>query len=205
MITIDLGSSIVLYAILIFLAMVGFSRGFRYMLSIAIFQTLGYLLTVQNTGLIVGLVNRFYSNLPKLFAFGLGRDPASVDALGPLIPDNFQAPLLLRALVYLGLLAVGIGYAWPWEGKPMGGWDFNKDRQLRLLGALTGLYIGVLGISAAAVFWREAGGNLDVPPLLAVVLNNLPDYLAVIPSVIAAFGILLAIIIVIRFDRIWKP
>ena len=119
MITIDLGSSIVTYAILILLGIHGFSRGFRYMLSIAVFETLGYLLTVQSGNFIVGLVNRFYSNLPKLFAFLLGRDPGGVDALGPLIPDNFQAPLLLRVLVFIGLLVVGMGYAWPWEGKPL--------------------------------------------------------------------------------------
>lgn len=205
MITIDLGSSLVLYAILIYLAAIGFSRGFRYMLSIALFQTLGYLLTVQSGNLVVGLVNRFYSNLPKLFAFGLGRDPSSVDALGPLIPDNFQSPLLLRVLVFVGLLAVGIGYAWPWEGKALTGFDFNKDRPLRLLGGLAGLYVAVLGISAAAVFWREAAGAVETPPLLATVLSSLPDFLPIIPSVMAAFGILLGIIVLIRIDRVWKP
>lgn len=204
MITIDLGSTIVTYAILIGLAAYGFSRGFRYMLSIAIFETIGYLLTVQSGNFIVGLVNRFYSNLPKLFAFLLGRDPSTIDALGPLIPDNFQAPLLLRVLVFIALLAVGIGYAWPWEGKPLTGFDFNKDRQLRLLGGLAGLYIAVLGISAAATFWAEASQSVNPPPLLATALSGLPDFLPIIPSVIASFGILLVIIILVRFDKVWK-
>jgi len=69
MIVIDLGSAIVTYTILIALAILGWARGFRYMLSIAIFITIGYLLTVQGGNFIVGLVNRFYTNGPKLAAF----------------------------------------------------------------------------------------------------------------------------------------
>jgi len=82
MITIDLGSSIVTYAVLFLIAANGFSRGFRYMLSIAIFETIGYLLTVQAGDFLTGLVNRFYSNLPKLATFAIGRDPSSADAWG---------------------------------------------------------------------------------------------------------------------------
>jgi hypothetical protein len=205
MITIDLGSSIVTYALLFLIAANGFSRGFRYMLSIAIFETIGYLLTVQTGNFLVGLVNRTYSNMPKLAAFAIGRDPASVDALGPIIPDNFQSPLLLRALVFVALIAVGIGYAWPWEGKPLTGFDWNKDRPMRLLGGLAGLYVAVLGMSAAATFWDEASGAVQFPPLLVAALSGLPNFLPIIPSVIAAFAILLVIIIIIRFDRVWKP
>ncbi|GAB4124283.1 MAG: hypothetical protein OHK0050_35580 [Roseiflexaceae bacterium] len=205
MITIDLGSSLLTYAILFALAAHGFSRGFRYMLSIAVFATIGYLLTVQSGEFIVGLVNRFYSNLPKLAAFVVGQNPATVDAFGPVIPDNFQAPLLLRVLVFVALLAVGIGYAWPWEGKPLSGFDFNKDRPLRLLGGLAGLYVAVIGLTAVATFWREAAAAVDFPPLLVAALSGLPSFIGIVPSVMAAFGILLVIIIIIRFDRVWKP
>lgn len=202
MITIDLGGSIVTYVILAVLAWIGFTHGFRYMVSIAIFETIGYLLTVQSGNFLVGIINRFYSNMPKLFAFLLGRDPSSVDSLGPIIPDNFQAPLLLRVLVFIALLAIGIGYAWPWEGKPMSG--YQGFRSLRLLGGLTGLYVAALGITAASTFWREAANAFDWPPLLATALSGLPNFAAVVPSLIAAFAILLAIIIIIRFDRVWK-
>lgn len=154
LIIINLGSSIVTYAILIGLAALGWRKGFRYMLSIAVFITIGYLLTVQGGNFVVGLLNRFYSNGPKLVAFALGRDPVTVDALPPLIPDNFQAPLLLRVLVFVALLAVGIAYAWPWEGSPLKPND--KAQNMRLLGLLAGLYIGVLGISAASSFWEAA-------------------------------------------------
>ena len=45
------------------------------MLSIAIFITIGYLLTVQGGDFVVGLVNRFYSNGPKLAAFASAAIP----------------------------------------------------------------------------------------------------------------------------------
>jgi hypothetical protein len=203
MIVIDLGTAIVTYAILIALAVLGWTRGFRYILSIAIFTTIGYLLTVQGGDFIVGLVNRFYSNGPRLFAFALGRDPSSVDPLPALVPDNFQAPLLLRVLVFFALLAVGIGYAWPWEGKPLSG--FQGNRPMRILGALTGLYTAVLGISAVSTFWEETGRALGLPELVVTALNGLPNYAAIVPSVIAAFLILLLVVIILRFNRVWKP
>lgn len=202
MITIDLGSSIVTYVILAVLAWLGFVNGFRYMVSIALFETLGYVLTVQSGDFLVGLINRFYSNIPKLFAFLLGRDTGNVDALGPVIPDNFQAPLVLRVLVFIALLAVGIGYAFPWEKRLKG---YQGDRSLRLLGALTGLYVGALGITAASTFWNDGALALNWPPLIATALSGLPNFAPVIPSLITAFAILIAIIILIRFNRVWKP
>ena len=202
LIIINLGSSIVTYAILIALAALGWRNGFRYMLSIALFITIAYLLTVQGGNFVVGLVNRFYSNGPKLFAFALGRDPSTVEALPPLIPDNFQAPLLLRVLVFVALLAVGIGYAWPWETKLTPG---QKAQSMRILGLLTGLYIGVLGISAIKTFWIDAPESLNQGGLISTTLNGLPDFAAIVPSVIGAFFILLIVIIILRFDRIFRP
>jgi hypothetical protein len=202
LIIINLGSSIVTYTVLIVLAALGWRHGFRYMLSIALFITIGYLLTVQGGNFVVGLVNRFYSNGPKLFAFALGRDPSTVDALPPLIPDNFQAPLLLRVLVFLALLAVGIGYAWPWETKLAPG---QKAQSMRILGLLTGLYIGVLGISAIKTFWIDAPESLNQGGLISTTLNGLPDFAGIVPSVIGAFFILIVVIIILRFDRIFRP
>jgi hypothetical protein len=202
MIIIDLGSAIVTYTILIALAAIGWARGFRYMLSIAVFLTIGYLLTVQGGNFVVGLVNRFYSNGPKLFAFALGRDPSTVNALPPLIPDNFQAPLLLRVLVFVALVAVGIGYAWPWETKLAPG---DKAQTMRILGLLTGLYIGVLGISAIKTFWIDAPESLNQGGLISTTLNGLPDFAAIVSSVIGAFFILLIVIIILRFDRVFRP
>lgn len=202
LIIINLGSSIVTYAILIGLAVLGWRKGFRYMLSIALFMTIGYLLTVQGGNLVVNLINRFYTNGPKLFAFALGRDFTSVDTLPPLIPDNFQAPLLLRVLVFIALLAVGIGYAWPWETtlKPT-----DKAQSMRILGLLTGLYTGVLGISALSTFWADAPESLNQGGLISTALTGLPNYGPIVPSVIGAFFILLIVIVILRFDRVFRP
>lgn len=202
MIVIDLGSNIVTITILLALALLGWRRGFRYMLSIALFLTIGYVLTIQGGNFVVGLVNRFYSNAPKLAAFALGQDPATVAAWPDLIPETFVAPLLLRFLVFMALLAVGIAYAWPWETvlKPT-----DKARSMRLLGALAGLYIGVLGISAIATFWSETAGALGLPDLLVTALDGLPVFTNIIPSVIAAFFILLFVIVLLRIDRVWRP
>jgi hypothetical protein len=202
LIIINLGSSIVTYAILIGLAALGWRNGFRYMLSIALFMTIGYLLTVQGGDLVVNLVNRFYTNGPKLFAFALGRDFTAVETLPPLIPDNFQAPLLLRVLVFIALLAVGVGYAWPWETtlKPT-----DKAQAMRILGLLTGLYIGVLGISAISTFWAAAPETLNQGGLISSALNGLPNYGPIVPSVIGAFFILLIVIVILRFDRVFRP
>lgn len=201
-IIINLGSSIVTYAILIGLGALGWRNGFRYMLSIAIFITIGYTLTVQAGNYVVTLLNRFYTNLPKLFAFALGRDFTSVETLPPLIPDNFQAPLLLRVLVFIALLAVGIGYAWPWEQtlKPT-----DKAQSMRVLGLILGLYVGVLGISAISAFWAAAPESLNQPNLLTAILNGLPNYQSIVPSMIGAFIVLLIVIILLRFDRIFRP
>lgn len=202
MITIDLGSAFVTNAVLITLAALGFSRGFRYMVSIGLFTTIGYILTVQGGNYIVGLINRIWGSLPRLFALLTGG--GSAEPLPPIIPDNLEAPLLLRVLVFIALVAVGIGYAWPWEGKPIGT-NWAQFRQMRILGLLTGLYIGVLSISALSTFWSQAAGVWQPEsPLLRQVLVGLPNFGAIVPAVIAAFFVLIAIIIVIRFDRVWK-
>jgi hypothetical protein len=201
MITIDLGSAIVTNVILIGLTALGWQRGFRWMLSIAFFITVGYVLTVQGGDFVVGLVNRIYTRMPQLVAFILGNDPGSVDPLPALVPENFSAPLLLRFLVFVALLAIGIGFTFPWEGKPLSGWQ--GLRPLRILGALTGLYIAVLSISAISIFWEQAAPALTLPELLARALSGLPTYAGIVPSAIAAFLITLIVVTVLRFNRIW--
>lgn len=200
MITIDLGSGIVATIILVWLTYLGWKRGFRFMLSIALFTTIAYLLTVSAGTFLVGFVNRVYTNLPRLGAFALGRDPGTIGQFDPLIPDNFQSPLLLRVLVFVALLAVGIGYSWPWEAKVKPG-----DRKMELLGALTGLYIGVLSISAVATFWGQTDGTLGLPNPVIAALNAFPDFSGIIPSTITAFFILLIVIILLRFNQVWRP
>jgi hypothetical protein len=204
MITINLGSAAFTYALLIGFGLLGWVRGFRYMVSIAIFLTIGYTLAVQGGGFIVGLVNRFWTQLPRLFGFLLGRSPAEIDPFDPLIPDNFEAPLLFRLLVFIALLLVGIVKAWPWEGKPLTGFK-GGSQPMRILGAASGVYIGVLGVSAVSIFWNELGRSLDLPEPLLVALNGLPTYADIMPSVIGAFLVLIIILIALQFPRVWRP
>lgn len=172
MITIDLSGPFVTYSILVLLGILGWIRGFRYFVSLALMTTLAYLIAVQGGNFIVGLINRTYSNLPRLAAFLTGGDTTGVAPLGPIIPENLEAPLLLRVLVFVALVAIGIGYTFPWEGKPLSGW--GGKRPLRILGALAGLYTAVLLTSAVAIFWREFAPTATVPGMLATVLNSLP-------------------------------
>jgi hypothetical protein len=204
MIVIDLGSTIVTYALLIALGLLGWVRGFRYMLSIALFITVGYLLTVQGEGFVVGLVNRIWTQLPRLFAFILGRSPQDVALFDPLIPEGLDAPLLFRVLVFVSLLLVGIVKAWPWEGKPMQGFK-GGSQPIRILGAATGVYIGVLSISALSTFWRDSGATLNLPPDVITALNALPTFENIIASVIGAFFVLLLVLIILQFPRVWRP
>ncbi|MCS6840722.1 MAG: hypothetical protein NZ699_14335 [Roseiflexus sp.] len=201
MITIDLSGPFVTYLIFALLGILGWVQGFRYIVSLGLMTTLAYLIAVQGGDFIVGLINRTYSNLPRLAAFLTGGDTTGVAPLGPIIPENLEAPLLLRVLVFVALVAIGIGYTFPWKGKPLSGWGGN--RPLRILGALTGLYTAVLLTSAAAIFWREFAPTAAVPDMLATALNSLPTWTGIIPSTITAFVITLLVVTVIRFNRIW--
>jgi len=201
MITIDLSGPFVTYSILAALGIFGWVWGFRYIVSLGLLTTIAYLVSVQGGNFIVDLINRTYSNLPRLAVFLTGGSTADVAPLGPIIPENLEAPLLLRVLLFIALVAIGIGYSFPWEGKPLGGW--GGKRPLRILGALTGLYTAVLLTSAVSIFWREFAPTVEVSPTLATALNSLPTWTSIIPSTITAFVITLLIVTVIRFNRIW--
>lgn len=205
MIVIDLGSMALTYAILIAMGIFGWSRGFRYMLSIAIFITLGYVLAVQADNFIVDLINRFWTSIPKMFAFILGRNPSDVAAWNPLIPEDFTAPLVFRILVFFSLLLIGIIRAWPWEGKPLSGLKASTaDRGTRILGAATGVYIGVIGISAVASFWNELSTVVVLPDLLTAALNGLPTFDNLVPSMIAAFIVVVFILTLMQLPKVWQ-
>ena len=114
-------------------------------------MTLGYLLTVR-ADVIVQLCQRgLQLHHPDFQLY----QPQSgwYFPTPPIIPENAEAPLLLRVIVFFLLLAIGIGWKGPWETK-LPGWQGHQ--QMRLLGAFTGFYIGALIISAIAVFWQAA-------------------------------------------------
>jgi hypothetical protein len=188
---IDLTGSLVTLLILTFWTALGWSRGFRYILTIAMFTTLGYLLTVR-ADVIVSLVNGLYGFIIRFFNF-ISPVIAGIFPPAPIVPANAEAPLLLRVVVFVVLLAVGVGWKGPWEGDPMKGWS-GGNRQLRLLGGLTGLYTGVLLISAIATFWAAGRGLVTFPPSLTVILNSLPAFTTTIPVFLASFMFLLLIV-----------
>jgi len=188
-IIIDLTGSLLTLAILGFWTWLGWFNGFRYIVTIAIFVTLGYLLTVR-ADVIVSFVNGIYSFFIRFFNF-ISPNLASIFPPPPIIPENAEAPLLLRVIVFFLLLAIGIGWKGPWETR-LPGWQ--GFQQMRLLGAFTGFYIGVLIISAIATFWQAGSQYVNFSDNLQLILNGLPTLTNIIPVFLAAFIFLMIIV-----------
>jgi hypothetical protein len=186
---IDLAGSFITLVILTFWTVLGWYQGFRYIVTIALFVTLGYLLTVR-ADVIVGFVNGFYSFIVRFFDF-LSPRLASIFPPPPIIPENVEAPLLLRVIVFFLCLAIGIGWKGPWETQ-LPGW--LGQRQMRLLGAFTGFYIGILFVSAIATFWQAASPYVNFSDNLSIILSSLPTLTNIIPVFLAAFIFLMIIV-----------
>jgi len=188
-IIIDLTGSVLTLAILGFWTWLGWFNGFRYIVTIAIFVTLGYLLTVR-ADVIVSFVNGIYSFFIRFFNF-ISPNLASIFPPPPIIPEHAEAPLLLRVIVFFLLLAIGIGWKGPWETR-LPGWQ--GFQQMRLLGAFTGFYIGLLIISAMATFWQAGSPYVNFSDNLVLILNGLPTLTNIIPVFLAAFLFLMIIV-----------
>jgi hypothetical protein len=193
---IDLAGSFVTLAILTFWTLLGWYQGFRYIVTIAIFVTLGYLLTVR-ADVIVNFVNGLYSFIIRFFNF-LSPNLASIFPPPPIIPENAEAPLLLRVIVFFLFLAIGVGWKGPWESR-LPGW--SGFQQMRLLGAFTGFYIGVLFVSALATFWQAGSPYVNFPDNLSILLSGLPTLANIIPVFLAAFIFLMIIVSLNLFLR----
>ena len=186
---IDLTGSLLTLGILGFWTWLGWFQGFRYIVTIALFVTLGYLLTVR-ADVIVSFVNGIYSFIIRFFNF-ISPNLASIFPPPPIIPENAEAPLLLRVIVFFLLLAIGVGWKGPWETR-LPGWQ--GFQQMRLLGAFTGFYIGALMISAIAVFWQAASPYVNFSENMQLILNGLPTLTNIIPVFLAAFIFLIIIV-----------
>jgi hypothetical protein len=186
---IDLTGSLITLLILGFWAGLGWFQGFRYIVTIAGAVTLGYLLTVRADA-IVNFVNGLYSFLIRFFNF-ISPNLASLFPPPDIIPNNAQAPLLLRVIVFFIFLAIGIGWKGPWETR-LPGW--SGFQQMRLLGGLTGFYTGVLFISALATFWQAGAVFVNFPETLAIILGSLPTMTGIIPVFLASFIFLMIIV-----------
>src|SRR5215212_4336259 len=82
---IDLTGSLLTLLIIGFWVVLGWSEGFRYIVTIAIFVTLGYLLTVR-ADVIVSFVNGIYSFVIRFFNF-VSPNLASIFPATPIIPE----------------------------------------------------------------------------------------------------------------------
>jgi hypothetical protein len=198
---IDLTGSLLTLLIIGFWVALGWSEGFRYIVTIGLFVTLGYLLTVR-ADVIVGFVNGIYGFLIRFFNF-ISPNIARIFPDPPIIPENAEAPLLLRVIVFFLLLAIGVGWKGPWESR-LPGWS-GGNRQMRLLGAFTGFYIGVLFVSALATFWQAGSTYVNFSDNLAIILNSLPTLTNIIPVFLAAFIFLMIIVSLNLFLRGLPP
>jgi hypothetical protein len=131
----------------------------------------------------------------------IGNDPTLVPPLDPLITPEFQVPLFFRMMAFIALILLGrfLDSKAAWKGPP-------KERLARPLGLFVGAFIVLLWTNAAVVFWREfvnSGGIFEGP--IALFLNTLPDVSIILPSLIAIFFMILGLLILFNFPKVWKP
>jgi hypothetical protein len=181
----------------------GYQLGFRNLITIALWTIVGYIFTVQGGTIIVDIINRFWQNGPRLAAFAIGRDPGGVTPLEPLITTDFQVPLFFRFVAFVVLVLLGFffnqGNRSGWKGSP-------NEPLAKPLGLFVGALILLLWTNAAVVFWEEylaGGGGFGGP--IAQVLNILPNVSVLMPSLIAIFFLIIIVLIVFNFPKVWSP
>jgi hypothetical protein len=179
----------------------GYQQGLRNILAIALWTILAYLITVQGGDFIVGVINRFWSNGPRLVGFLLGQNVNEIAPLDPLISPSFQVPLFFRFVSFVALVLLGFFFnrKAAWKGPP-------KEPLAKPLGLFVGALIVLLWSNAFKNFWQEFlnnGGGFGGP--VANVLNTLPDVSVLMPSLITIFFLILVVLMLFNFPRVWKP
>lgn len=179
----------------------GYQQGLRNILAIALWTILAYLITVQGGDFIVGVINRFWSNGPRLVGFLLGQNVNEIAPLDPLISPSFQVPLFFRFISFVALVMLGFFFnrKAAWKGPP-------KESLAKPLGLFVGALIVLLWSNAAVVFWNEFlnnGGGFGGP--IANVLNTLPNVSVLMPSLITIFFLILVVLMLFYFPKVWKP
>lgn len=179
----------------------GYQQGFRNLITVALWTIIGYVTTVQGGNIIVDIINRFWQNGPRLASFAIGQDPNSVARLEPLIQPDLQIPLFFRFVAFIALVLLGFFFNQnnrsTWRGAP-------NEPLAKPLGLFVGGLIALLWTNAAVVFWDDyvnSGGSLGGP--LADVLNILPDVSILMPSLIAIFFMIIIVLIVFNFPKVW--
>jgi hypothetical protein len=193
------------FALLVILMAVGgyagYQSGMRNILTIALWSIIAYITCVQGGNAVVDLVNRFWENSPRIAAFAIGGDANAVARLDPLIRPDFQVPLFFRFIAFIALVLFGFFFnrKAAWKGPP-------KEPLAKPLGLFVGALISLIWTNAAVVFWAEFqnnGGGFGGP--VATILDTLPDVSLLLPSLIAVFFLILIILVVFYFPRVWKP
>lgn len=190
--------------LLIFMAVggyAGYQQGMRNILTVAIWTIAAYVLCVQGGTFLIDVINRFWSNGPRLFAFLIGNNPNTVAPLDPLIEPGFQIPLFFRVVLFIALILTGYFFnrKSAWKGPP-------KEPLAKPLGLFVGGLIALLWTNAAVVFWNEfvnTGGGFGGP--IATILNTLPDVSPLMIPLIVIFVMILVILIAFNFPKVWKP
>ncbi len=195
-VTFSLTGATILLIILIIGGYIGWVRGLRAILTVSFMTIIGYILTVRGGNIVIGIINRFYTNLPRLAAFLIGRDPDTVPAWDPLIAPDFQSPLFFRFMMFIAFVVIGFAF----NAKSQW-YSPKKERLSPLLGLFTGSLTALLWTDALATFAREAGGfGGFVGSLVAAI----PDFSLFIPPLLTIFFIILFILILFNLPKVWK-
>lgn len=200
-ITLNLSGFALLVILLALGAYWGYQQGFRNLITIAIWSIAGYILTVQGGTIVVDIINRFWQNGPRLAAFAIGQNPNAAPQLDPLIQGGFQIPLFFRFIAFIAAVLLGFFFASrsDWKGPP-------NEPLAKPLGLFVGSLIILLWTNAAVVFWEQFvadGGGFGGP--IADLLNTLPNISVLMPSLIAIFFLIIIVLIVFNFPKVWKP
>lgn len=200
-ITVNLNGVAILLILMALGGYAGYQQGLRNLLTLAIWTIIAYVLCVRGGTFVVEVINRLWVNAPRFVAFLIGNDPTLAPPLDPLITPGFQVPLFFRTMAFIALILLGMFFdsKAAWKGPP-------KEKLARPLGLFVGALIALLWSNAAVVFWREfieGGGTFEGP--IATFLNVLPDVSILLPSLIAIFFMILGLLIVFNFPKVWKP
>ncbi|WP_322493585.1 hypothetical protein [Chloroflexus sp.] len=200
-ITVNLNGVAILLILMALGGYAGYQQGLRNLLTVAIWTIIAYVLCVRGGTFVVEVINRLWVNAPRFVAFLIGNDPTLAPPLDPLITPGFQVPLFFRTMAFIALILLGMFFdsKAAWKGPP-------KEKLARPLGLFVGALIALLWTNAVVVFWREfveGGGTFEGP--IATFLNVLPDVGILLPSLIAIFFMILGLLILFNFPKVWKP
>lgn len=200
-ITVNLNGVAILLILMALGGYAGYQQGLRNLLTVAIWTIIAYVLCVRGGTFVVEVINRLWVNAPRFVAFLIGNDPTLAPPLDPLITPGFQVPLFFRTMAFIALILLGMFFdsKAAWKGPP-------KEKLARPLGLFVGALIALLWTNAVVVFWREfveGGGTFEGP--IATFLNVLPDVSILLPSLIAIFFMILGLLILFNFPKVWKP